>query len=274
MNTRRSFLQSLGAAFAAVSFFPRRSASAPAAEPLTLGMASYTLRKFSLEECLRMTARLGLKRIAFKSFHLPLESSEADIRRAVQKVREAGLELYGGGVIYMNNEAEVRQAFAYCRAAGMQVMIGVPKHELLDLVEKLADENDLIVAIHNHGPGDQLYSTPASVYEKVRERSPRLGLCLDIGHTQRLGLDPSVEFEKFKERVYDIHIKDVSASAPEGTTVEIGRGVIDIPKFVRTLIRHHYRGTVSLEYEKDENDPLPGAAESIGYLRGFMAAGC
>jgi len=64
----------------------------------------------------------------------------------------------------------------------------------------------------------------------------------------------------------------MTAAAVEGGPVEIGRGVIDIPKFLRTLIKLNYAEVVSLEYEKDEKDPLPGAAESIGYVRGVLAA--
>jgi len=78
--------------------------------------------------------------------------------------------------------------------------------------------------------------------------------------------------ERFADRLLDVHIKDVSAAKPRGRTVEIGRGVIDIPKFVRTLLKIRYSGVVSFEYEKDENDPLPGLAESVGYVRGVLAA--
>jgi sugar phosphate isomerase/epimerase len=68
-----------------------------------------------------------------------------------------------------------------------------------------------------------------------------------------------------------VHIKDVSAANPQGQTVEIGRGVIDIPKFIRTLLKLRYADVVSFEYEKDENDPLPGLAESVGYVKGVLA---
>ena len=268
---RRTFFKTAGTAAALSVVKPKFAEPAPTTS-LTLGMASYTLRNFGLDECLQMTARLGLKRIAFKSFHLPLDASDAQVNEATAKVKSAGLELYGGGVIYMKNEQEVQQAFDYCRAAGMQIMIGVPNHELLDLVEAKAKAYDLIVAIHNHGPGDKLYPSPESIYAKIKDRDRRLGLCLDVGHAQRIALDPSEEFIKYHERVYDIHIKDVSSSSAEGTTVEIGRGVIDIPKLLRTLSTYHYQGTLALEFEKDERDPLPGCAESIGFLRGIMAA--
>jgi sugar phosphate isomerase/epimerase len=214
---------------------------------------------------------MGLKRIAFKDMHLPLDSTPAAIESAVAKVKAAGLELYGCGVVYMRTEAEVRQAFDYAKAAGMSVIIGVPNHELLDLAEAKAKSYDIRVAIHNHGPGDRLYPSPASVHEKIESRDRRLGLCLDVGHTQRLGVDPASAARQFADRLIDLHIKDVSAPTPQGHTVEIGRGVIDVPRLLRTLVEINFQGTAALEYEKDADDPLAGAAESIGFLRGVMA---
>ena len=236
-----------------------------------LGLASYTLREFNLDKTLEMTQRLGLKYIALKSFHLPLESTQAEIETVTAKVRKAGLKLYGGGVIYMNNEAEVHRAFDYAKAAGMKVIIGVPKPELLGLVNKKVGQYNIKVAIHNHGPQDKIYPTPESAYKKIKELDGRIGLCIDIGHTQRGGVDPSEATEKFADRLLDLHIKDVSTATIEGTTVEMGRGVIDIPKFVRTLLKINYTGIASFEYEKDAKDPLPGVAESVGYMRGVLA---
>ncbi len=237
-----------------------------------LGLASYSLRKFKLQEALAMTKRVGLKYIAFKSFHLALDSTPAQIRKVVAKVKKAGLILYGGGVIYMNSEAEVHRAFDYAKAAGMKVIIGVPKPELLKLVDKKVRQYDIKVAIHNHGPGDKTYPTPASAYEKIKNLDKRIGLCNDIGHTQRAGVDPSVSAEKYADRLLDVHIKDVTEATAKGHGVEVGRGVIDIPRFLRTLIKLNYEGIVSFEYEKDADDPLAGLAESVGYVRGVLAA--
>jgi inosose dehydratase len=237
-----------------------------------LGVASYTFRKFKLDETLAMTKRVGLKYVCFKSFHLALDSTPAQIKAVVAKVKEAGLELYGGGVIYMNSEAEVNRAFDYAKAAGMKVIVGVPKPELLKLVNRKVQEYDIKVAIHNHGPGDKTYPTPASAYEKIKNLDKRIGLCNDIGHTQRAGADPSVSAEKYADRLLDVHLKDVSEADAEGREVEVGRGVIDIPKFLRTLLKINYSGIVAFEYEKDPENLLPGLAESVGYVRGVLAA--
>ena len=242
------------------------------ATPFKLGLASYTLRKFSLEETLAMTQRVALDYICFKSFHLALDSTPDEIALAVAKVKEAGITLYGGGVIRMRDQAEVNQAFEYAKAAGMTTIVGVPAPDVLKLVDRKVKQHDIQVAIHNHGPGDKVYPTPESAYEKVKDLDRRIGLCIDVGHTVRIGADPVLDAERFADRLHDVHIKDESAASPKGKTLEIGRGVIDVPRFLKTLIQIKYSAVVSFEYEKDPDDPLPGLAESVGYVRGVLAA--
>ena len=272
-SSRRRFLQLAGASAVACAASTRsRLSAAPAASvPYQLGMASYTLREFPVEQAIEMTKRLGLVRIALKDFHLKMDATSAQIADTVAKVKAAGLELYGGGVIYMKSEAQVDRAFEYAKAAGMKLIIGVPNYELLPYTNRKVQEYDIPVAIHNHGPDNPLFPTPQSAYERIASLDRRIGLCIDAGHTQRSGIDPSESAVKYADRLFDVHIKDVSAATAEGRTVEIGRGVIDIPKLLRTLKGINFRGTLALEYEKDAKDPLPGAAESIGYLRGVLA---
>ncbi len=279
ITSRREFFRTAGTGFAA-GILSSNVSCCPAEEQVTvkdgykrlnLGMASYTLRKFSMEDALEMTKRVGLKRIAFKNMHLPYDTPDEEIKAVAAKIKDAGLDLYGCGVVYMANEDEVHRAFDYAKAAGMKVIIGVPEHNLLELVNKKVQEYDIKLAIHNHGPGDERYPSPESAYEKVKDLDHRMGLCIDIGHSMRIGIDPSVEAERFADRLHDIHIKDVSAASKEGSAIEAGRGVIDLPKFLRTLLKINYTGGVSLEYEKDADDPLPGVAESIGYFNGILS---
>ncbi len=86
-----------------------------------------------------------------------------------------------------------------------------------------------------------------------------------------LGIDPSDAYEKYYDRIFEIHMKDESKADADGETIEIGRGVIDIPKFLKILIKDKYSGTVAFEFEKDKEDPLPGVSESVGYVRGALA---
>lgn len=112
---------------------------------------------------------------------------------------------------------------------------------------------------------------PADAYHRIKNLDRRLGLCLDIGHAARAGVDPAEATRKFSDRLLDVHIKDVSAASREGQTVEIGRGVIDIKSFLKAIIAINYCGTLAFEFEKDEKDPLPGVAESVGYVRALLS---
>jgi inosose dehydratase len=277
--TRNEFLKVLGlsatATLASISGF-----SAPGktdekelqkGSKLKLGLASYTLRKFNLDEVIDISKRLQLDFIALKSMHMPLEGSSEDIRNAADKIKSAGLSLYGAGVIYMKTEQEVENAFNYASTAGLEVIIGVPNHDLLLLVEKKVKDTNIKLAIHNHGPGDDLYSSPNDVHARIKNLDKRIGFCIDIGHVVRIGQDPVQMIEKYKDRLYDMHIKDMDKAEPKGKAVEIGRGIIDIPKVVKALKKINYQGYVGFEYEKDADNPVPGLAESVGYVRGVMA---
>lgn len=244
----------------------------PARHPrFELGLASYTFREFDLNTTLAMAQRVGLGRIALKSVHLPLEAAEEVIRAAADKIKASGLVLYGCGVIYMTSEKEVDQAFAYARAGGMGVIIGVPNHDLLGLAEKRVRETDIKLAVHNHGPGDKLYPTPQSILDLIGMLDRRIGVCLDVGHCQRSGVDPADAAVRCGPRLIDVHLKDVTEATKDGVAIEAGRGTIDIPRLLRTLIRMGYAGTAAFEYEKDGQDPLPGLAESVGYVRGVLS---
>lgn len=273
--SRRNFLRVSGAGLIATQapglLAADLSSKHPGPEtPFQLGIASYTFREFSLEETIEMTRKLGMKKLCLKSMHLPLDLSKEKIQSESEKVRSAGIDLYGAGVVYMENKEQVDQAFTYAETAGMKVIVGVPEHDLLELCNTRVKETGINLAIHNHGPGDEKYPSPESAYRLLEKMDPGMGLCIDIGHTARIGLDPVKETSRFMDRVLDVHIKDVDQGAAEGKTLEVGHGVIDIPGFLSMLIKENYSKVVSFEFEKDGKDPLPGLSESVGYVRGVL----
>jgi inosose dehydratase len=274
--TRNEFLKLSGLGIAGATVIPSTKGFADNAETryenenLNLGVTSYTFRSFSLDDTIKMTLRLGLANISLKSMHMPLESSAEEIKSTAEKVRNAGLNLYGAGVIYMKTQQEVEGAFNYAVNAGLQMIIGVPNHELLKSVEEQVKKTNIKLAIHNHGPGDELYSSPDDVHEKIKDLDKRIGFCIDIGHVKRIHQDPSAMLEKYKDRLYDMHMKDVTGETSEDSPLEIGRGIIDIPKVIKTLKKIKYQGNIAFEYEKDGNDPLAGLAESVGYVRAVI----
>jgi inosose dehydratase len=232
-----------------------------------LGLTTYTFRNFSLEQTIEYAKKLGLTKISIKEMHIPVKSTPAEVQAKAKQIRDAGLDFYSVGVLYMKSEEDVNNIFEYAKNAGVRQIIGVPNHDLLPLVEKKVKEYDIKLAIHNHGPKDLVYPSASVAYDKIKNLDKRMGLCIDIGHATRSKEDPSALVLKYKERLFDSHVKDLNAADAD---VEVGRGVVDIPRFIRTLDKIGYTGNLSLEYEKDGKDPLAGVAESIGYLRGVM----
>jgi inosose dehydratase len=240
---------------------------------LKLGIASYTWRKFSLDQAIAMNKEAGLKYICLKDVHLSMKSSPAERQEAHKKIEAAGLVLMGGGVIYMkNNEQEIRDIFEYAKDAGMPTIVCSPDPDALDTVEKMAKQYDLRIAIHNHGPTDKKYPSPLDVLKLIKDRDAHMGICMDVGHTVRINEDPIPVMEQCAKRLYDFHIKDVTAATAKGAPTEVGRGVIDIVAVLKTLVQMKFTYHVGLEYEAHADAPMPGVLESVAYMRGVLAA--
>ena len=261
--------------------FARRGAAATAeaeatssADPwrgLKPGVASYTLRKLPLEAAIRGIQRVGLRYVSIKDFHLALTSSTDERRAVAARFKDAGITpLSCGNVTMQNDPADVRRAFAYARDLGLPTIVCSPHPDSMPILDAMVKEFDIRLAIHNHGPEDKRFPSPYDVWKAVEKYDRRIGLCIDVGHTARAQVDPAEAIRKCRERLYDLHIKDIDSTAPDGHTVEAGRGVLDLPKVLRALLDIGYAHLLSFEYEKDEDDPLPGLAETVGYVKGLL----
>ncbi|HXW06164.1 MAG TPA: sugar phosphate isomerase/epimerase [Vicinamibacterales bacterium] len=269
---RRDFLTAVAAASVLPHVTLRGAQRTPGAPALKLGVASYSLRKFPFEKALEMAKAMDVKYINFKDVHLPRTLSPEELKAARAKVEAAGFTIMGGGTITFRNEpAQVRADFEYAKHAGMPLIVAAPSFDSLDIVESCAKEFDIRVAIHNHGPEDKFFPSPYDAYKHIKGRDQRMGLCVDIGHTVRTGTDPTKAVLELRDRVYDLHVKDLRDVKDRDSQVIVGKGAIDFPGLFRALIQIGFTGHVGLEYEIDAGDPLPGMQQSFAYMRGVLA---
>ena len=240
--------------------------------PLKLGVASYSCRKFTLDQTLDMAKALGIRHMTFKDVHLPRTDPPETTRALRGRIEAAGITIMGGGTITLPNDAaQIRKDFEYAKNAGFPLIFIAPEPAALDTIEQMAKEFDIRAAIHNHGPEDKHGPRPQDAYDAIKSRDQRLGLCIDVGHTTRTGTDPVQACRQFRDRLYDMHVKDLAVKTDKDSQVALGRGVIDFPALFKTLIEIGYQGQVGLEYEIHEDDPLPGMIESLAYMRGVLA---
>jgi inosose dehydratase len=241
-------------------------------EKFRVGVAGYTFAKFDLDKALETLQRVDVHNLCIKDFHLPMNSTDEQIAAFHEKLKAKGVTGYAVGPIYMKSKGQIDTAFAYAKRVGVTLIIGVPNYDLLPYVDQKVKEYGFHFAIHLHGPDIKTYPDAEDVWNHVKDLDPRIGMCLDIGHDTRNGKDPVADLKKYISRVFDIHIKDVTGTTKLGYSLEVGRGVINFPAFVKMLRKVGYSGVCSFEHEKDMNDPFMGLAESVGYFRGIIEA--
>jgi sugar phosphate isomerase/epimerase len=243
-------------------------------ESLRLGVASYSFREFQRKLAISMAKQLGVHYISVKEFHLPYTVTADEAAKARSEFKKAGLEIMSGGNISLQDEdpMKLRKLFEYARMSGMPMMVCAPTHKTLDTVEKLVKEFDIKAALHNHGPEDKHFPTPQSVLDAVKGRDPRMGLCMDMGHSMRTGIDVVQALETAGSRLLDMHIKDLKSPTDKASQCDVGEGVMPIVAIFKQLKKMNYQGCVNLEYEINGDNPLPGMLHSFGYMRGVLAA--
>jgi sugar phosphate isomerase/epimerase len=242
--------------------------------PIKLSVATYSLRSFKRPEAIQMIKQLNIKFADVKDFHIPIaKSTPEEWKQGGQDFKEAGIKIIACGNVDMKKPEEHRRNFEYAKAIGSPCIVCAPSQEDLADLEKLAKEFNIKVAIHNHGPEDKFMPTPESVLDAVKGMDPRMGLCMDIGHTARTGADPVEWIAKAGPRLLEMHFKDLKDphnkdwKVARDSQVAVGEGVLPIKEIFQQLAKQKYKGYCSLEYEINAKDPLPGMQKSFDYMR-------
>ena len=260
---------------------PARTAYAPASLklptsdtdlPIRLGIASYTFRSFDSAHLIDFTHQLKTPLLNLKDVHLPMTPLDQVAAKAAE-YRAAGFTLTAAGNVTFDkdDDADIRAKFEYIKAAGIPIIVGIPTHQNLPRMEKFVKEYDLKHAIHNHGPEQKDFPSPFDVLAAVRNMDPRIGLCIDLGHSLRAGADVVAAIHAAGPRLFDIHIKDLADVTSRESQVAVGEGVMPVLAIFEALLQIKYRGNVDLEYEIHSDNPMPGVVESFAYMRGVLA---
>jgi sugar phosphate isomerase/epimerase len=278
--SRRNFVCSSAlvvAAFAASKeIFALAAEPAPADEgsAIRLGVASYTFRNFSRTQMVGFLKQLNVLALNAKDVkdHLPMDPQQE--AAALADYAAAGIKPHAAGTIYFpkDEDADIRGKFEYCKRAGIGVIVaGDPAPETLPRIEKFVKEYDIRIAIHNHGPEDKLWHSPLDVLKAVKGLDPRIGCCIDVGHTVRAGADVVQSIHEVGARLFNVHMKDLTNFQSKESQVPVGEGTMPVKKIFEALSAIKYKGFVDLEYEVHPDDPMPGAIASFAYMRGVLA---
>ena len=267
-SSRRGFLLGAGA----LGLAPLRGENTNGSDEIRLAVASYSLRGFQRDLAIKMIKDLNVRYASIKEFHLPYNDSPKQLADDRKKFQDAGIDVVSGGVIYLtkDEDADIRRYFDYAKACQMPLIIIGPTAETMPRVERFVKEYNIRVAIHNHGPEDKHFPTPQSALHVVKDLDPRCGICIDAGHAARAGADLVESIREAGPRLFDMHIKDLR-SLNKDAACPVGEGVLPIVGMFKELKKMNYAGTVSLEYEVEEDNPFTGMKASFAYMRGALA---
>ena len=241
---------------------------------IKLGIATYTFRSFDRAKTIEMLKLVQAPWTSIKDgVHFAYNSTPQELKQVRAEFDAAGLKVTSAGNISLAQDDPdyIRQRFEIARNLGLSMMVCIPTHSNIRTVEKFVKEYDLRIAIHNHGPEQKDFPNPQSVLEVVRDMDPRVGLCVDIGHTARTGVDVVESIALAGKRLFDMHVKDLGDFTKIGSQCDVGEGLMPFPAIFKQLKKMNYQGCVNLEYEINAKDPLPGVLRSMFYMRGVLA---
>lgn len=241
-----------------------------------LGCQAYSFNKFTFYEAVDKNASLGLKYIeAYPGQRLSKEKPDVTLdhnmspeaRAEVKaKLQEAGVTLVNYGVVGLSNdEAENRVVFDFAKAMGIETIVSEPPAEAFELIDRLCQEYDINMAIHNH-PRPSKYWNPKKVLEVCQGRSKRIGACADTGHWMRSGVDPLDALKMLEGRIVSFHFKELNKSDRQGHDVPWGTGAGDVKAWLAEIKRQDVKAVFSIEYEHNWMNSVPEIAECVAYF--------
>lgn len=279
MNRKAKLIVAALAFVLCICWLPRANAASDAQENWKLGMQAYSFNRFTFYEAVDKTKALGMRYIeAYPGQQLSKEKpdvktdhnmSSQDRQEMLQKLRQAGVKLKNYGVVGLpNNEAECRKVFNFAREMGIETIVSEPPEEAFDIIEKLCDEYEINVAIHNH-PKPSHYWDPDTVLKVCKGRSERIGACADTGHWMRSGIDPLEAVKKLGRagRIRSFHFKDLNEfGSRKAHDVIWGTGAGKTKAILTELSRQNFKGVFSIEYEHNWLNSMPEIAGCVSYF--------
>jgi inosose dehydratase len=263
--SRRGFLAAGAATMVGAARLARAAQGANRYGGFDVGMQSYTLRAFPVDEALVEINKLGLASVELFDAHFSSKSSDADIEAMKSRTTSLGIKMRGHGVDPFGPDHEAnRRWFVFARKAGIKNISADPSEDAFDSLDKLCEEFQIRIAIHNHGPGAR-YDKISDVLNAIHGHHPLIGACADLGHYIRSGEDPVRAINLFEGRLYGIHLKDFAEQKAKTEGVILGQGHLDVVGVFKALRKVNFPrdGCLSLEYEENPKDPLADVKQCL-----------
>ena len=271
--TRRHFLQTgMAAATAAACGVARAADEKDEFGGFILGVQSYTFRNFDLEQALKRTKELGLHYGEFYQKHCPLTNKPEQAQAFLKICKEYDITPVAWGVQGFGKDHDAnKKIFEFAKLLNLKNLSADPTMDSFDSLDKLCEEYKIAIAIHPHGPGSR-WTQADQIMKAVKDHNPLIGTCLDTGHLIRMAqvgvkLDVAEEVRKMGARNFGMHLKDHDNKRKTDVVYGKDGGVLDVPAILKALREVKFKGTISIEYEANPNDPSPDVKQCVAIFK-------
>ncbi len=234
-----------------------------------------TVEKAKEVGCNAVEAMEGQPLVATEDTPLSYKASPRVWAKAKMKLEETGVQIVNYYFHKLpSDEAEARKVFDFLKIMDIPAITSEPDENALDMIEKLVKEYDIRLCIHNHpnwgrNP-DYKYWNPNHVLECVKGRDRRVGVCADVGHWVRSGINATHALRVLEGRILSCHLKDVPEfGVLDSEDVVLGEGVVNIEAILDELNRQGFKGTLTIEYEKDPEYNQEQVAQCVEFVREY-----
>ena len=247
---------------------------------LPMGIHGASFREFDIEETLRIIVEeLGLNEIELTSSQIRLHGDPehelatlGEVRRLHAQLQTAGVKATAYGFVPMSIDLEKNtRLFQMAQELELKNLTVIPEYDALDHLEELAELYDIRLAIHNNAPG-RLYDSMEQVYEVVEDRGNNVGACIDIGNVLRSYEDPAAAIRYLGQKVFGIHLKDVSSRSNDSEVIGLGEGILDTEELFAALRETQMPEDIacSLEYLGQPSEPVPSLLRSLALAEDLL----
>lgn len=239
------------------------------------GIALWTFHTGSFSDALNKVDSTGLKYIEPNNFTktLPelkdsslMQLSPEGIQKLKSLIEQRGLKCESVYVAGGNDINSWKKQFEMAKQFGVQFITTEPPTNMWDSIDSLAGIYGIKVAIHEHWKGMSHYWDPDTTLMALKGH-PNFGVCADLGHWPKSGIDPLDAVKKLSGHIIAIHLKDIAAyNDPKLVDVPVGTGVVNFPAIFEELKKQGFKGYIYIERDAtDQPSNLPSVMQEVKY---------
>ncbi|MBI9016264.1 MAG: sugar phosphate isomerase/epimerase [Phycisphaerae bacterium] len=259
-----------------------KSQAAPAkvTDGWKMAVQGWTFNRFTLFEAIENVDKLGLDYIeCYPGQKLSPDSDvrftynvSAEVKQQVKdKLAQHNVKLVNFGVFGFPKEREkCVEVFEFAKEMGIETIVSEPKTDQLAMLDELAQQYKINIAIHNH-PQPSFYWNPDTVLKALEGRSKYMGACGDVGHWMRSGVNPVEAVQKLKGKIISFHFKDLNEFGNKGAhDMPWGTGVGNATAVLDEIKKQGFQGVFTAEYEYNWDNSMPELAQCVAFFKAYQ----